>query len=34
MFEKTNNQAGRIEKNKELREYFELYFIAKLKDIN
>lgn len=32
--EKTNSPLGRIEKNKELKEAFELYFAARLKNIN
>ena len=34
MFEKQNNPLGRIEKNKDLREFFERYFEKKFKNIN
>lgn len=32
--DKKNSPLGKIEKNKELREVFEKYFNAKLKEIN
>lgn len=34
MLEKANSPLGKIEKNKELRELFEVYFNNKFKDIN
>jgi WASH complex subunit 7 len=34
ILEKSNSPLGRIEKNKELKEAFEVYFNYKLKSIN
>ena len=34
MFDKTNNPLGRIDRNKDLREFFEHYFERRLRTIN